>query len=148
MIASPDALTVRDTTPLAFPDQVAALESRAGVDSLEQLHDTRRGLIAMLAPLKALHGHNGLFDDRRKQLLEVCKVRARMELTQDGGKATDNAVEARGYADPQYERFLDTGYDDRIACINLQNEVDEISERIKSREIELMAFSAEVRLQR
>lgn len=135
-------------TPPMFPEQVAALEHRAGVDSLESLHDARRGILQQLAALKAQHGHNGLFDDRRKQLLEVCKVRARMKLTDGGAKTTEGAVESQAYADEQYGRFLDEGTNDRITCIQLQNEVDEINERIRSREIELLCFNGELKLQR
>lgn len=126
----------------------AELEERVGVDSMEKLHDARRGLMEQLAPLKALHGHNGLFDDKRKGLLEALKVRARLKITQDGGKATEGAVDALAYADEQYERFLDNGVDDRINYIRLQNEVDEIAERVRSREIELLVFNAELKLAR
>lgn len=132
----------------AFHEKSADLEDRAGVDSMEKLHDARRGLLEQLAPLKALHGHNGLFDDKRKQMLESCKVKARLKITMDGGKVTEGAVDSLAYADEQYARYLDNGYDDRINCIRLQNEVDELNERIRGREIELLCFNSEAKLAR
>lgn len=132
----------------AFHLKSAELEDRAGVDSMEKLQDARRGLLEHLAPLKALHGHNGLFDDKRKGLLEALKVKARLKITQDGGKATEGAVDALAYADQQYEDYLDQGVDDRINYIRLQNEVDEIAERVRSREIELLCYNAEAKLAR
>lgn len=135
------------TTQLA-PDDVRPVEDRARVDSLGDLHQRRRDLLKTLAPLKALHGHNGLFDDKRKQFLEAMKIKARLALTLGGVKTTDAAVEAAAYADAQYERFLDSGYTDRIEYITLANELTEIEERIKSREIELLVYNSEVKLDR
>lgn len=124
------------------------LEQRAEVESLEQLHADRRRLLTTLAPLKALHGPFGLFDDRRAQLLEAMKVKARLELLgADGkGKATDEGVKARAAADPAYRKFLDDGLADRITYIRQAVQLSELEERIRAREIELQAYSAEARL--
>ena len=130
------------------PDLVRELEQRAGVDSLGDLHARRRTLLAQLGPLKALHGHNGLWDNKRKQMLEAIKVRVRMTLEADGKKGTDAAVDALAHADEQYARFIDAGITDRIDYLTLQNEADEIAERIRSREIELLAYNSEVKLAR
>jgi hypothetical protein len=122
------------------------VEERAEVFSLEGLHAERRKLLVHLAPLKALHCHNGLYDDKRKNMVEAMKVKARMAIITAGGKPTDASVEAAAYSDEQYEAFLDQGVTDRIAYIHQQNELDEITEQIKSREIELLVFNSEVKL--
>ena len=127
---------------------VKAIESRADVDSLDLLHHKRRVLLVHLNPLKALHGSFGLWDDRRKQMLEAMKVKARQRLAESGQKTTEGMVESEAYADPDYLAFLDQGYEARIAYLTMHNELDEIAERIRSRELELAAYSAEVRLQR
>jgi hypothetical protein len=127
---------------------VSTLEDRAGVDSLGDLHARRRTLLVTLAPLKALHGHNGIWDDKRKQMLEAMKVKARMALMESGQKATEGMVDAMAYGDEHYERFLDAGIAARIDYIQQQNELDEIVERIRSREIELLAYNSEVKLAR
>jgi hypothetical protein len=131
------------------PDELSALESRAEVDSLGDLHARRRSLMVQLAPLKALYGSFGLWDARRKQLVEALKVKARMDLTTpDGKKPTETQIDAVAHADPQYERFLDDSLDARTQYLNMETELSEIEERIRGRELALMAYSAEVRLSR
>lgn len=133
---------------LESPEGRAALEARVGTDPLDELHHRRRVLIEQIAPLRALHGPFGMWDDRRKQLLEACKVRARLSLGKDGAKVTEGMVDATAYDDPEYEKLLDEGYSSRIDYIRMENELSEIGERIRSRELEIAAYSAEARLQR
>jgi hypothetical protein len=129
-------------------DEVRAIEQRAEVDCLGALKAQRRQLLVNLAPLKALHGHNGIWDDKRKQMLESMKVQARMALTDTGQKVTEGAVESMAYADELYANFIDKGIAARVEYITLQNEADEIAERIRSREIELLCFNSEAKLAR
>lgn len=130
-------------------DELSALESRADVDSLGDLQHRRRQLMITLAPLKAEHGAFGLFDDRRKRFLEGLKVRARMTLSAGREKKpTEAEIDATAYADPAYETFLDDAYEARIDFINQSTELADIEERIRSRELAIMAFTAEVRLAR
>lgn len=136
-----------DDDPALPADELTALESRAEVDSLGDLHARRRQLMQQLAPLQALYGAFGLWDARRKQLLESLKVRARMELSGDK-KPTEAQIDAAAHADPQYERFLDDSYDAKVQYINLDTELSEIQERVRNRELALMAYAAELRLAR
>jgi hypothetical protein len=129
-------------------DEVRPVEDRAQVASLGDLHARRRALLATLNPLKALHGHNGIWDDKRKQLLEACKIRARMLLTEQGQKVTEDRVEAMGYADEQYAAFIDTGITARIEYLTLANELTEIEEMIRDRELCLLVYNSEVKLDR
>jgi hypothetical protein len=131
---------------LTVHDERTALESRAGVESLDELHAKRYGIIERLAPLKALHGAFGSADDRRKRVLECCKLRARQRLSEGGGKVTEGMIEAEGYADPEYESLLDEGIAAKIEYILLDNELATVNDRIRSREFELTAYSAETRL--
>jgi phage gp46-like protein len=144
----PDAFVVSEAESHSLPaDVVRAVELRAEVDALGDLHARRRQLLLTLAPLKALHGHNGIWDDRRKQLLEAMKCKHRIAFAEAGHRATDAAVEANAYADEQYERFLDDGIAARIDYITQQNAMDELNERIRSREIELLVRNAELKMQ-
>jgi hypothetical protein len=123
------------------------LEARAQTRSLDALHHERRVLLEQLAPLKALHGHNGMFDDKRKQMLEAMKVKHRISFqTATGQRPTDAAIEALAYDDKSYLEFIDAGISARIDYIRMQNELDEINEKIRSREIELLAYNSELRL--
>jgi hypothetical protein len=130
------------------PDLVRDVEGRAEVLPLGDLHARRRALLVPLAPLKALHGHGGLFDDKRKQMLEAMKVKARMALTDAGQKTTEGMIDAMAYADEQYARFIDQGITDRIEYLNLANELTEIEELIRDRELGLLVYNAELKLSR
>lgn len=124
------------------------LEARAEVDSLEALHNERRQLMLTLAPLKAVHGPFGLFDHRRKSMVEAMKVKARLRLSQMGTKATEAMIDAEGHEDAQYVQFLDQMERDKIAYLHQQTQLDEIDEKIRSREIEIMAYNSELKLGR
>lgn len=128
--------------------ELTALESRAEVDSLEDLHARRRHLLVQLAPLKALHGPFGTWDAKRKQLLEGLKVRHRMQLAAENTKATEGLIDALAHADPQYERFLDESTAAKAEYLTLDNELTEIAERIEGRNAALYAYSAEIKLGR
>lgn len=130
------------------PEIVRPVEDRADVLPLGDLHARRRALLGTLNPLKALHGHNGVWDDKRKQLLEACKIRARMQLAEQQQKATEAMVEAMGYADPQYAAFIDSGIAERIEYLTLANELTEIEELIRDRELCLLVYNSEVKLDR
>jgi hypothetical protein len=125
-----------------------ALESRAETESLDELQHRRRVLLVELAPLKALHGPFGTWDAKRKALLEGLKVRHRMQLAIDGTKATEAMIDALAHADEQYERFLDESTGAKARYLVLDNEFTELAERIRSREIALLAYNSEVKLTR
>jgi hypothetical protein len=147
----PDTIIARsyagsaDTLPA---DEVREIESRAEVDSLGFLHAERRALLVNLNPLRALHGPGGKWDDKRKQMLEAMKVKARMALTDAGQKTTEGMIDALAYGDEVYARFIDDGIAGHIQYLSLQNEYDELAERIRSREIELLAYNGELKLSR
>lgn len=130
------------------PDLVREIEERAGIDSLGDLHARRRQLLIALAPLAALHGPFGKWDDKRKQMLEAMKVKARMGLTTEGVKITESLVDATAYADEQYARFVDDGISGHIDYLNMNAQMQEIVERISSREAELYVYGKEAGLAR
>lgn len=133
---------------MGWTGELSALESRADVDSLEDLHQRRRTLLVQLAPLKALHGPFGTWDAKRKQLLEALKVRHRMELAQRQEKATEGLIDALAHADEQYARFLEDSTEAKAKYLTLDNELTEIGERIEARNAAIYAYSSEIRLGR
>lgn len=143
---SRDSLTDREAGESR--DWITPLESRAGVDSLDMLHHQRRRVMERLAPLKALHGSFGKWDARRKHLLAAIEVRVRRRLEAAGGKVSAQQVEAEAHADPGYEAVIDEGIEQAAQYHRLQVELEEIEEKIRSREIALMAYNQELRLQR
>lgn len=130
------------------PGDCTALESRAEIASLEGLHHERRVLLPEYAALRALHGPNGKWDNRRKALLEGLKIRARMEAQQRQEKTTEAYIDALAHAEPQYLALIDEGIDGATRYVMLDIAVSEIEERISSRQTELLAYNNELRLAR
>ena len=145
----PDTLIAGGNTPASDWDgALSALESRAEIDSLEDLQQRRRELIKKHGRLLALHGAFGLFDDYRKSRVEAQKIVARRAMEQRGEKPTDKSVEAEAYGSPEYQQVLDNAITDKIDALTVQNEIDELNERIKNRESSLYVFGQEMKLAR
>lgn len=128
--------------------ELSGLESRAEVDSLEDLQQRRRALKKEHARLFALYGQFGLFDARRKQFVEAQKIVARVEMTAAGRKCTDDTVESEAYGSAAYQSFLDRALEDKIVWVEVDNEVSELDERIKNRESALFVYGQEASLAR
>lgn len=149
MTATPDTIVAGGHSPaMDFDGALTALEERADITSLEGLQHERRQLLREYAPLKALHGNFGKFDNKRKALLEACKIRARLEMQQKGEKTTEAAVDALGHADQQYIDFIDQGIVGATRYVELETAVVEIEERIRNREICMLAYNSELKLAR
>lgn len=149
----PDTLIARGpvTTadiPVQWDGALSSLEAKADTDSLEALHQRRRELIDANAPLIARYGSFGLHDDYRKSFVECEKLRARRDLAERGVKATEGMVDAEAYGSDAYAKFLDNALAEKIEYLRAQNEIDEINEKIRSRELAILAFNAEARLAR
>jgi hypothetical protein len=129
--------------------ELTALEARAEIDSLNDLHQRRRALVEQNAGLIARYGSFGLHDDYRKSFVETQKVRARMELSKEEGvKITEARIDAEAYGSDAYADFLDNALAEKIEYLRVQTMIDEIAERIRSREIALLAYNAELKLAR
>jgi hypothetical protein len=128
--------------------ELTALEARAELDSLEDLQQRRRQLVAQNAGLMARYGNFGMADDFRKRMVEALKVKARMELQQEGAKTTEAMIDARAYGSQDYERYLDNALAEKVQYIRVQTEIDEINERIRGRELAIMAYNSELKLAR
>ena len=71
-----------------------------------------------------------------------------MAMTARGEKITDMMVEAHALTDKQFTDWLDQQERDRIEYLCQQSQLDEIEERIRSREIALQCYNGELRLAR
>ncbi len=123
------------------------LEGRAGIASLEELQTRRRLLIERNTKLFALHGSFGHYDDHRKRMLEALKVKARMDLSVgQEKKPTEAQIDSTAYGSEEYGRFIDQALSEKIDYLKIATEIDEIQEAIRSRELELTAYSRELAL--
>jgi hypothetical protein len=144
MWTTPDADGVVEELPMPEPSD---LEERAGVASLEELQTRRRLLIERNTKLFALYGNFGMYDDHRKRMVEALKVKARMELSAGREKKpTEAEIDAAAYGSEEYGRFIDSALSEKIDYLKIATEIDEIQELIRSRELELTAYSREISL--
>lgn len=146
------------------------LESRAEVDSLEALQQKRRDLMKSYAPLAAKFkgGATAGTDAARKRHRALVAKRILVELRQEFEKGprmveskktkglmvpavfdepAENALERMANADTEHIAYCDKLEADYTRFILLENDIDEIREKIRSREVELYAYNAELRLQ-
>lgn len=150
----PDAIMARGlpastvATAGTWKGELSALESRADVDSLEDLQQRRRELVNANASLIARYGSFGLHDDYRKSFVETQKVRARMALSQAGDKVTEGRIDAEAYGSDAYSAFLDNALAEKVEYLRVQNLIDELNEKIRSRELAILAYQAECKLAR
>lgn len=141
-----DTVTAGGHRPIDdYEGEATALESRADIASLEGLHAERRQILPEYAALRALHGPANHWDKRRKAMLSAISVRIRMS-TPPNGKWTESAVDDAAHADPQYIRFVDEGIDAATRYFLLDNQMQELNERIDDRRNAMFAYAAEARL--
>lgn len=146
----PDTIVAGGHNPAQDWDSVVSeLESRADIASLADLQSERRQLVANNAALIARYGSFGMHDDYRKQFVEAQKVRTRMELSVGREKKpTESEIDAAAYGSEEYGKFLDNALEEKVEYLRVQSRLDELSERIRSREIELLTYNAELKLAR
>jgi hypothetical protein len=146
----PDTIIAGGHNPAQdWESEVTELESRAEIASLSDLQNERRQLVAENAKLIARYGSFGMHDDYRKQFVEAQKVRARMELSAGREKKpTESEIDATAYGSEEYARFLDNALEEKVEYLRIQSKLDELSERIRSRELELLSYNAELKLAR
>ncbi len=133
---------------MSYEGECTALESRFDLASLEGLHALRRQMLPEYAALRALHGPGGKWDAKRKAMLEAMKIRARMELTKNGEKVTEAAIDSYGHADTQYVAFIEEGIAGATRLVELETAVTEIEERIRDRESSMYLVGKEAGLAR
>jgi hypothetical protein len=132
----------------SWAGELTALESRAELDSLEDLQQRRRELVSVNGALIARYGSFGLHDDYRKSFVETQKVKARMALASSGDKVTEGRIDAEAYGSDAYAAFLDNALAEKVEYLRVQNEIDELNEKIRSRELAILSYNAELKLAR
>lgn len=137
-----------ETDAQEWSGELTPLEARAEIDSLEDLQARRRQILPEYAKLRALHGSFGKWDARRKQMLSAIQVSVRMEARQNQEKVTEAYVEQLAHADERYARLVDEGIEGATRYYELETEVSELEEKIRTRELSVMAYTAELRLAR
>ena len=137
--------------PLPPARTAAELEARAGVHSLDELHQRRREIMLELAPLEALYGPGGLFTETRHVLRAALatEIRAADQASLDGTRKplTDGKIEDMAMANPRYAARIAEAVLERVRYLELVMERTEIEELIDSRKMGLLSYNAEIKLQ-
>ena len=124
----------------------AEIESRIGVEPIDDLLARRRDLVEKHAELAAVFGAFGTFEHQRKTELALISARLRAEYTAAGVKVTEAALESGAHADPGYIAFITKATEQRAAWARIENELESIDALIR-RDQSLMHFlAAESRL--
>lgn len=147
-----------------------ALEHRAEVDSLEALQQRRRELLKDYAPLAAKFkgGATAGTDAARKRHRALVAKRILVELHQafEAGpkqvaskktaglmvpavfdEPSEAALERMANADTEHIAYCDKLESEYTRYILLDNDIQEVNEKIRSREVELYCYNGELRLQ-
>lgn len=147
-----------------------AIEHRAEVDSLDALQHKRRTLMAEYAPLagKFKGGATAGTDAARKRHRALVAKRVLVELRQEFEKGpkqvpskkttglmvpavfeepSETALERMANADTEHIAYCDKLEKEYTRFIVLENDIQEINEKIRSREVELYSYNAELRMQ-
>lgn len=140
-------------------------EIRAEIPSLDHLQARRRDLMKTYAPLAAKYkgsrGQGSLADSARKRHRSLIMQKIVIEMKQDWeAKAkpgviavgpfkepSETALERMANAHSDHIKFCNDVEDEVRRYILLENDIDDITEQIQSRQAEIYAYTKEIGLQ-
>ena len=115
---------------LTASDPFQEAQSRAGVQSIDELLDERATLIEQCATLRAVYGSFGTFDHLRKIELSRLKGLVRAQATRDKVKLNNDQVDDDAHAHADYIDFIRQATTDRAKWVRLENQIEAVSARI------------------
>ncbi len=125
---------------------MAEAESRAGVQSADELLDERAVLVEKVADLRARYGGFGTFDHLRKIELSRLKGLVRAQSTRDKIKMTNDQIDDEAHAHPDYYDFITTATKERAQWTKLENQIESITARLNRGQAILRYVSSEPRI--
>jgi hypothetical protein len=127
---------------------VSSLESKADVEAKDWLLARKRELMRELAPLSAMHRSNGQgspADAARKRHRALMAKRILEEWPKGEKEPSEAALERMANAHEEHRTFCDELQAQAIRYQILQTEKEEIEYRLRARETELNAYTAELK---
>lgn len=103
-------------------------EDKVGVPNLDALQQQRRELIEKVAPLEAMFGARGTYDDRRK--VELSRVKARIRAKALPAKIPQGVVDDMAHVDDAYVDFVIEATKQRAKWVKLSNQIRDIDDQI------------------
>lgn len=106
------------------------LESRVGIEPLDELLAERARLVDEVAPLRALYGSFGMFDAQRKVELSKVEALIRTEALTRGTKVTEAFIEQQAHAAESYADYIAQSLEARAQWALLEDRIQAINDRI------------------
>jgi hypothetical protein len=104
-----------------------SIESRIGIDPIDELIAERDQLVQEAAPLYALYGPGGTAEHRRKVAQAAAELQVRAEATE---KMTEGKIDALGRTHPTYLAYLDSMELGRAEWLVTETKIQAITDRI------------------
>lgn len=119
----------------------AALESRIGVQPLDEIIQEHQHIVNQVADLRARFGSFGTFDHLRKVELSRIKGLIRAQATRDKRRVNNDQIDEEAHAHPDYIEFVTKATTERARWVKLESELEEIEWRVNRGQM-LGRFSA------
>lgn len=128
----------------------SAVEHKADCENLEALQAKRRQLVREIAPLAAkFKGSATGADSQRKRHRAGIMALIQTEQFPDAAKApSETLLERMANADQRHKKFCEDLERDFVEYFTKENEIEELTERIRNREELLRVYRAELGLER
>jgi hypothetical protein len=122
------------------------VEAEMGLRPIEELLARRAQLIRDVADLRARYGSFGTFDHLRKiELSRLCGL-IRAQATEAGDRISNDVVDERAHAHPDYIDFIATATKERAEWAVLEGKVEAIEWYIRRGQSVASYLTAEARL--
>lgn len=106
------------------------IESRVGIEPLDQLLARRAELVAEAASLYAVYGPFGTIEHRRKVALAMSELQVRADFESRGLKVTEGKVDATARTHSTYLKFLEEMEAGRAQWLVTETDIQGITDRI------------------
>ena len=117
-----------------------------GLVPLEELLAERDELVRQVAPLRALHGPGGTWDDMRRMERSRLAPRIRAIAVRDEKKLTEAAIDDAALSDLDYAAFVAAGTREKAAYYELEARIQGIEFTINRGQAIARYLAAEVHL--
>ena len=137
----------------AIPDRVMTprtpmgdMESKLGIQPIEELLAERAVLVKRVADLRARYGSGGTWDALRKT--QLCQIAAliRAEAVRDSRKMTEAQLDQEAHADPRYVGAITQATKDRVEWAILEDQIQGVNETINRGQVVARFAVAEMHL--
>lgn len=136
--------------PRSSPDHIvtptADIESRMGIQPLEELLAERDVLVKEVAVMRAKHAPFGTYDALRKIQLSAIATGIRAEATAKNEKKTEACVSDEAHAHDTYVAFVLDATREKAEWIQKENAIQGIEDRINRDQAVARFVAAEVHL--